>query len=160
MGKAKRNFKEELLDLAAEAFAAAAAARADADARKAEAVALREKGLKLRRIAKMPEQLTGPRGSVGFRRAPKKFARRWPFQQALERRGWTVTDWVARQTGNTLGVSTARSWLKPSAHRPCPEFWAQKIADDFTPRDGRGRPTGPSEVPAVDASWPHGVRRK
>lgn len=78
-------------------------------------------------------------------------SRQWPLRKALTRRGLSVPEW-ARQTKRNVNV--AKSWLKApgSGGRPIPRAEADAIATEFAGSRGK------SEVPAVNASWPCGIR--
>jgi len=81
----------------------------------------------------------------------------WPFRQALHKRNLSLPEWARapEQRKRGLTVEAAKSWLKAPSHggRPCPRVWAERIAGEFLDSD-----TNASEVPAVDASWPNGIR--
>jgi len=81
----------------------------------------------------------------------------WPFRQALHKRNLSLPEWARapEQRKRGLTVEAAKSWLKAPSHggRPCPRVWAERIAGEFLDSD-----TNVSEVPAVDASWPNGIR--
>lgn len=135
------------------------------EARK-KAVALRRKKaevkkaqLRARNLRAMVAAITGKphdgTGSTGFLRNHPVLHDEWPWRSALARRGMVPADYARQQVNPPLGVETAKSWLKASStrRRPIPGYWADKIAAEF--KDTKGR----SEVPAVDSSWPHGIRR-
>ena len=70
---------------------------------------------------------------------------KWPFQRALDKAGKSLPEWARERGAN---VENAKSWLKQPGKggRPVPRDWAKTIAKEF-----------PS-VPAVDKSWPNGIR--
>lgn len=135
------------------------AAFVEANKKAAEAKLLLERSRRLKATAAgidHKEESGGPDGSIGYRRSAAKVQQDWwPFRQALSKRGLSVPDWARRQVKPPIGVETAKSWLKTRGRpRPCPEFWANRIAEEFYDKK-----TDASEVPAVDASWPHGIKR-
>jgi hypothetical protein len=71
-----------------------------------------------------------------------------PWQKALQLVGLSAQEWAAKQQKPPLGGEKARSWMKRPGRggRPIPRFWAERIAKEFP------------DVPAVDASWPSGIR--
>lgn len=141
-------YRREIERLAAAAFAASRKKRD-------EARALEQKARKLRAVsAGIDDKAPGPMGTAAFRRTKSRVVLKSRFRSALAKRGLTVPDWARAQTDPPLAVETAKSWLrvKTPRPRPCPEFWAKKIEREFMT-------DGVSEVPAVDSSWPHGVKR-
>jgi hypothetical protein len=71
-----------------------------------------------------------------------------PWQRALQLEGITAQEWAARQKAPPLGGEKARSWMKKPGRggHAIPRFWAERIAKEYP------------DVPAVDASWPSGIR--
>lgn len=77
-----------------------------------------------------------------------RFKKTLPFYMALQAANKTEASWAAEQKKPEVGVGKVRSWMKRPGHggNAIPRFWANRIAAEF-----------PS-VPAVDASWPSGIR--
>lgn len=71
-----------------------------------------------------------------------------PFQKALQLAGKSVKEWADEQKDPPLDDERARSWMKKPGRsgRAIPRAWADRIAKEF-----------PS-VPAVDESWPNGIK--
>lgn len=93
--------------------------------------------------------------SAGANISAAKTKGRWPFQRALIKRNLSLPEWArAQKKPNLIEVETAKSWLKKPSKggRKCPREWADRIEAEF--KDERGK----SEVPAVNASWPSGIR--
>jgi hypothetical protein len=93
-------------------------------------------------------------GSGIFQRSLGRVKHKSKFRLALMKRKLTLAEWVRRQDDPPLAMETAKSWFRMNTDRPrqIPMFWAKKIAAEFVT-------DGVSEVPAVDASWPHGIAR-
>lgn len=148
----------------------------EADGLEAQARTLRQQAIELRRLAaagdeglksiptedtvgisKMEAQATA---SAGAKKAWAKIQDALPFQVALFRRGMSLPEWARKQRRPPISstparsVETAKSWVKKRGHggNRIPEEWAARIAKQFVDEKGR------SEVPAVDASWPCGIR--
>lgn len=153
--KPKPDFVDELTQLATSAFLAARKKAAAAVKMKAEAKQAKHRAIQLQAmVSALGAPPVGENGSYGFVRSRVEHDE-WPWRIALAKRGMCVADYARQQVAPPLGKEMAKQWLKPGAarQRPIPLFWAQKIAADFV--DAKGR----SEVPAVDASWPHGIKR-
>lgn len=151
------------------------AAKAEAEAEKLSVsmATLRHQAAELRKLADVTERSglrpIGHKGTTGTREMEARPASRgsrvsaantkgqWPFQQALQRRNLSVLMWAESATGVT--VEAVRSWLKKPGKggRPIPEVWAKRIEREFGEVDGKGAVVA-SEVPAVAASWPNGIR--
>jgi hypothetical protein len=71
-----------------------------------------------------------------------------PWPRALASAGLSVPEWARAQEKPKLDAEVARSWLKAPGKggRTIPRVWAERIAREFP------------DVPAVDASWPNGIR--
>lgn len=153
--KSQGDFREELNQLATAAFLAARKKTAALRKHAAEAKEAQRRARNLRAVVDaISAPPVGEGGSYGYRRSHVEHDE-WPWRLALAKRNMCVADYARRQVNPPLGTETAKGWLKVHAARPrqCPQFWADKIAEDF--KDEKGR----TEVPAVDASWPHGIKR-
>lgn len=147
---------------------------ADAAERRAAALAVEAELLyaqasELRRLAEVHErsglQPTGRKGTVGTQDmeggisrgaqvSASKTRRLTAWTRALQARGLSPQEWARRQRKPPIEPETARAWVKRPGKggRPCPRFWADRIAAEFVDADGR------TEVPATPESWPNGVR--
>jgi hypothetical protein len=155
--KNEKSLVDDLYQIGRRAYLDVRALEAAERKAKAETKAARLKHRNLRIVIKaLNAQPVGEDGSLSFRRTQMRVEHaEWPWRAALTRRKMTPPDYARQQLAPLLGVETAKSWLKVGAahKRPIPEFWAKKIAEDF--KDAKGR----TEVPAVDESWPHGIKR-
>jgi hypothetical protein len=134
----------------------------------AQAATLRDQARKLRQLADAVDPLRSihPKGNVedtqmeaatpsaGAKKSRAKTRYHWPLQVALQKRNLSLPEWARAQRKPRLEVEKAKTWLKPHGKggNRCPEEWARRIAAEFVGTDGE------SEVPAVDASWPCGIR--
>lgn len=100
------------------------------------------------------DDMEAPSPSAGANISAAKTKARLPFQRALIKRNLSLPEWARAQRKPRLEVETAKSWVKKkgAGGRPCPRFWADRIAAEFVDAEGK------SEVPAVKASWPSGIR--
>lgn len=136
----------------------------------AQATVLRKQAVEFRRLAAAgderlrsiyPKDTLGMKNmeartpSPGAKKAWAKIQHYWPLQLALKRRGLSLPEWARAQRRPSLSVETAKAWLKKRGHggNRCPEDWALRVAAEFI-----DPATGVSEVPAVDESWPCGIR--
>lgn len=105
------------------------------------------------------EAQSNPLASAGAKKAWAKIKDALPFQVALYRRGLSLPEWARAQRKPSLSVHTAKSWLKRKGRggNRIPREWAERIAREFGEVDAQGNLVS-SEVPAVDASWPCGIR--
>jgi hypothetical protein len=92
--------------------------------------------------------------SPGANISAAKTKSRHPFQRALIKRNLSLPEWARAQKKHPIEVETAKSWLKKpdKGGRKISRAWADRIEKEF--KDEKGRP----EVPAVNASWPSGIR--
>lgn len=154
----KETYKEELLDLAAEAFEAAERARLDALKAEGKARRLKRKARALRNLAGLAPRMPTDEGTMGYRVSAGSIDVRWPLRRALAKRKWSIPDMLAKLFITEITAGTVRSWLKPSQPRAVPRKWALYFQEAFRNRDADGNPLVGSEVPAVDASWPGGIQ--
>lgn len=153
----KETFRVELERIAIEAYVAARKKAAEAKKAKVAAKdALREARNLRSMVAALDAKPVGDQGSIGFRRTQSHVEHdEWPWRVALAKRGMTPPDYARQQRNPPLGIELAKGWLKVGSkrRRKIPAFWADKIAADFVDAQGR------TEVPAVDESWPFGIKR-
>lgn len=92
-----------------------------------------------------------PVRSRGAAVAAAKAKSLWPLRRALTRRNLSVPEW-AKIHG--YKVEVVKSWLKApeSGGRRIPRPIAEAVEREFVADDGK------SEVPAVAASWPAGIK--
>ena len=119
-----------------------------------------EKALRARSTAKVLGPLPRARSArlslqINARVSAGKVQQDLPFYAALHLRELSPPAWARQQRRPRVSVETVRNWLKAPGRggRKIPEFWAKRIAAEFVDRSGH------SMVPAVDASWPSGIRR-
>lgn len=160
---------------------------ADAAERRAAALAVEAELLyaqagELRRLAEVHErsglQHTGRKGTVGTHEmeggisrgaqvSASKTRRLTPWTRALQARGLSPQEWARSQRKPSIEPETARAWVKQpkKGGRATPRAWADRIAlenrKEGAPAPGEGfDPRNPAhtDVPAVAASWPNGIR--
>lgn len=115
-----------------------------------------------REVAAMRKQARGKKPPVrpessraGARISASNTKHHWPFSVALHGKGLSPPAWARRQRNPRVSEAKVCSWLKSEyAHRgrQVPRYWADCIAAEFATEDGG------SLVPAVDASWPCGIK--
>lgn len=130
------------------AFLKARDRRAEADKLEAEAARLRAK-------AQSPLRIVKPRSpGRGASLSAARTIHHWPFSAALQAQGSFPAEWAERQRRPPVATEVVRAWLKGKGKggRRVPQFWAERIAAEF--KDDRGH----SIVPALDSSWPCGVK--
>lgn len=89
--------------------------------------------------------------NAGSKVSAAKTKRPWPFAVALHAHGSSPAQWAEAAKARPP-AETVRAWLKAPGKggRPCPRKWADSIEAEFATTD--------TPVPAVNASWPNGIR--